>query len=272
MHFLEAGAGPPIVFLHGNPTSSELWRPVIPPVAPFGRCVAPDLIGMGRSAKPDVAYRFSDHARFLDGFIDALKLDDVVLVAHDWGVALAADLIARRPCLVRGFAFAEGRLEPVPGWSAFDEGGRALFQVFRTPGEGERLIIEENMMIEVILQAGTVRPLSPAELDAYRAPFRDPLSRRPLLQWTREIPIGGEPADVARTMAAAYAALRASPIPKLALFGAPGTLIGQDELERWLRELPDFSVRNVGTGGHFLPHDRAAEIGEALADWLRSLV
>ncbi len=198
MHALEAGSGSRVVFLHGNPTSSELWRGVIHQLASCCHCIAPDLIGMGQSSKPPIAYTFVDHARFLDAFLDALGLNEVVFVAHDWGVALALDVMARKPERVRGIAFMEGRVRPLPDWSAFDEGGRQLFQQFRREPDGTRLVINENMLIETILQAGTMRSLTPAEMDTFRAPYLEPEARRPLLQWTREIPVGNEPATTAK--------------------------------------------------------------------------
>ncbi|WP_210248905.1 haloalkane dehalogenase [Aureimonas leprariae] len=267
MHCLETGSGAPILFLHGNPTSSELWRNVMPWLADRGWCIAPDLIGMGRSSKPDIAYRFADHAAFLEGLIDSLNLDRMAIVTHDWGVALGADLVARHPDRVRAFAFMEGRLEPLPGWDAFDEGGRSLFRRFRTPGEGERLILVENMLVEVILQAGTERALTVDELDAYRAPYPDARSRLPLLQWTREIPVGGEPEDVAARMTAAFEALRASEMPKLALHASPGAVIGPGDVARWRACLPNFAARHVGAGRHFLPHDQPDAIGRTLREW-----
>jgi haloalkane dehalogenase len=268
MHYLEAGEGRPVVFLHGNPTSSELWRGVIPQVALAARCIAPDLIGMGLSAKPHLAYRFADHARFVGGFIDVLALNDLVLVTHDWGVALGADYFAKFPGRVRGIAMMEGRIDPMPSWRSFDSGGRKLFRAFRTPGRGECLVIEQNMLIEAILQAGTIRKLTDAELHAYRVPYLDPASRYPLLQWTREIPIAGDPPDVTRAMTAAKTALSSSEVPKLVIHGHPGIVVGEAEIERWRRDLPNLTVVDVGPGGHFLPHDRPDEIGQAIVTWL----
>lgn len=269
MHSLQAGSGPPVVLLHGNPTSSELWRGVMGDLATSCRCIAPDLIGMGRSSKPPIDYTFADHAAFLDAFFDALDLQAITLVAHDWGVALALDVMARQPVRVRGIAFMEGRVRPLQDWSAFDAAGRALFQRFRLEPDGTQLIVNENMLIDIILQAGTLRRLSDAEMDSYRSPYIEPAARRPLLQWTREIPVGGAPATTAARMGNGYAALRSSLVPKLALVASPGAVIDQAEIALWRGEVANLSVVDIGEGTHFLPLDRPREIAAALHVWMR---
>lgn len=270
IHFLEIGRGTPVVFLHGNPTSSELWRGVISHLASACRCIAPDLIGMGRSSKPAIAYAFVDHARFLETFLEVTDLDEVVFVGHDWGVALALDVLARHPQRVRGIALMEGRVRPLPDWLSFDSGGRELFKQFRSEPDGTRLVIEDNILIETILQAGTMRRLTQAELDVFREPYLDPKARQPLLQWTREIPIGNEPAVTATRMERGYNALQSSTIPKLALVAQPGAVIGIAEIERWQRDVPDMAVVDIGAGTHFVPLDRPTEIASALEQWLRA--
>jgi haloalkane dehalogenase len=269
IHAMEAGSGPLLLFLHGNPTSSELWRDVILNLASDYRCIAPDLIGMGQSSKPKIAYTFADHAQFLRAFLNALDLSQFILVAHDWGVALALDILVGHPESVRALAFMEGRVRPLPDWSAFDQGGREMFQQFRREPDGTRLVIENNMLIEMILQAGTMRSLTPAEMDTFRAPYIDPEARRPLLQWTREIPIGGEPALTAQRMERGYEALRASPIPKLAVVATPGAVIDKAETDLWRQEVPNLSLVDIGEGSHFLPLDRPREIAAALRLWIR---
>ena len=291
IRYVEAGAGRPVLFVHGNPTSSFLWRGVVPHVAPLGRCVAVDLVGMGGSDKPDVPYRFADHGAYFEGFVDALGLDDAVLddavlddvvlddavlddavlVAHDWGVSLGLDLFARRPGLFRAVAWMEGRLRPVPDWDAFDEGGRALFQEIRTPAGGRRLVIEENVFVEEILPAATGRALSAEELAAYRAPYREPSSRLPLLRWAEAIPVGGEPADVARVIDRYRAALVASAVPKLLVVGDPGELVGPAEVAWCRRELASLTIAEAGPSGHFVPEDQPAAVGRAVAEWLAGL-
>jgi haloalkane dehalogenase len=171
MSYVETGTGgPTVLFLHGNPTSSYIWRNIIPHVAPQARCIAPDLIGYGRSGKPDIAYRFLDHVRYLDAFLDALKLDELVLVAQDWGTALAFHYAARRPQSVIGLAFMEF-IQPTPTWDEFHQRpqARELFKAFRMPGQGEQLILEQNVFVERVVPNATVRKLSEDEMAAYPA-------------------------------------------------------------------------------------------------------
>jgi haloalkane dehalogenase len=193
MAYAEAGDGDAVVvFLHGNPTSSYLWRNVIPHVAGQARCLAPDLIGMGASGKPGIAYRFADHARYLDAWFDALGPDQVILVGHDWGGALGLDWAARHAGRVRGVALLETFLRPL-SWAEFRSA--AAFRALRAPGTGEKMVLEENWFIETRLRA-TDPGITDDDLAAYRAPYPDAASRRPLLQWPREVPLDGDPADV----------------------------------------------------------------------------
>jgi len=182
IHYRETGAGDPIVFLHGNPTSSYLWRNVIPRLESEGRCLAPDLIGMGASGKPDLEYRFVDHARYLDAWFDALDLRRVTLVVHDWGSALGFHWAARHPDRIAAIAFMEAIVKPLT-WAEWPEKARDVFRGFRTPKVGEKMIFEKNVFIENVLPGSIVRRLSPEEMDAYRAPFLDPASRRPVWRW-----------------------------------------------------------------------------------------
>src|SRR5437867_2360106 len=179
MAYVDEGSGDPIVFLHGNPTSSYLWRNVIPHVRSVGRCIAPDLIGMGRSDKPDIGYRFVDHARYIDGFLKALGLDRISFVVHDWGSALGFDWAMRHESRVRGLAFMEAILGPVPSWEQFPPQGREIFQKLRMPGVGETMVLDHNMFVEQLLPGLVVRSLSPAEMQHYRAPFVERATRKP---------------------------------------------------------------------------------------------
>jgi haloalkane dehalogenase len=178
IHYVETGSGQVVIFLHGNPTSSYLWRNVLEPVSEHGwRCVAPDLIGMGKSGRPDIDYRLADHVRYLDAFIEALGVDRFTLVGHDWGAVLALDLVRRRPGAIRGVAFLEGHIHPIARWEDLDDDSRDLFQRLRAPDLAEPLILKENFFIEKVLPSGVLRALTTEELDAYRAPFLDPLDR-----------------------------------------------------------------------------------------------
>ncbi|WP_067884346.1 haloalkane dehalogenase [Nocardia vaccinii] len=267
MNYTDTGEGKPVVFLHGNPTSSYLWRNVIPHVSGEVRALAPDLIGMGESGKPDIGYRFADHARYLDAWFDALGLDQVVLVGHDWGGALAMDRAARFPGRVRGIALVETFLRPL-SWAEMPSQGADLFRRFRSP-EGERMILQENMFIEFNLPFGA-KSLTPADLDVYRAPYPTPESRRPMLVWPREIPFDGEPADIAAVMDGYGRAMATSPqIPKLIMAVQDGVGLGANEAIDWAAAtFANVETVGIGSAGHHAPEDRPEEIGTAVARWL----
>lgn len=269
MRCVDGGAGQAVLFLHGNPTSSYLWRAVLPTVAAAGRrCIAADLIGMGGSGKPAIAYTLGEHIDYTDALLDALDLDDVVLVGHDWGVAISLELLRRYPDRVTGLAFMEGHLRPLAGWNDFDPGGRDIFRRLRTPGVGERMVLDENFLLDTLLPAGMVHPPSPADLAVYQRPYPDPTSRRPLLQWTREIPVGGEPAQSTAILARGWQNLATSQVPKLLVHAQPGAIVTRPVVRMCRDTLPNLTVHDVGAGLHFLPEDRPTEIGDALSSWL----
>lgn len=268
MHWEETGDGRPIVFLHGNPTSSYLWRAVTPEVQDFGRCLAPDLIGFGRSGKPDIGYRFADHAGYLAAWIDAVGLDEIVIVGHDWGGALGFDWAARHPDRIRGIAFMETIIKPLT-WNEWPVTARDIFQAFRRP-EGESLILDRNLFVEAVLPASIQRTLSDAEMDTYRAPFADREARRPTLVWPREIPIEGEPADVVARVQAYDEWLATTPgVPKLMLNFEPGAIFSPPVVA-WCREtIAGLEEEQTGRGIHFVQEDEGPAIGRAVATWLR---
>ncbi|MCB9588737.1 MAG: haloalkane dehalogenase [Polyangiaceae bacterium] len=268
---LDDGPGHTLVFLHGNPTSSYLWRNVIPWVRGSRRIVAPDLIGMGASGKPAIGYRFVDHARYLEHLLDALNLDRVVLITHDWGTALALDWWSRHPTRVRGIVISEGVLASFPTWAAFPQGGQATFRAFRAPGVGESLILDSNTFIEHSLPGAILRSLTAAELAAYRAPFPDRRSRLPLLVWPRELPIAGEPEDVVARLAALRHALVRSSVPKLLLTATPGALIREPFIDWCRSHLPNLEIHDLGQAIHYPQEDQPDAFGRALARWLNNL-
>lgn len=269
LSYREVGSGRPVVFLHGNPTSSHVWRNVLPLVASRGLCLAPDLIGMGRSGKPESPYRFHDHARYLDAWFSALDLRDVVVVGFDWGGVLALDWARRHPSRVRGAVVFETFLQPMR-WSDFPPQGAELFRALRTPGAGEAMVLEQNVFLEKSLGNGVKRQLAEADRAEYYAPFPDPASRRPMLQWPREIPIDGEPADVAAVIEENGRWLSASPaIPKLLLtFDGKGLSNAPAVVEWAQRTVQDLEVVPLGTAGHHAPEDAPEAIGGAIVDWL----
>jgi haloalkane dehalogenase len=273
MFYVTAGSNDPVVlFLHGNPTSSYIWRNIIPHVAPVARCIAPDLIGFGHSGKPDIAYRFADHVRYLDAFLDAIGIRDAIIVAQDWGTALAFHRAARVPQSIIGLAFMEF-IKPLPNWEAFHQRpqARELFQAFRTPGKGEKLILEDNVFIERVLPASILRTLSKEEMDAYRAPFPTRQSRRPILALPRELPIAGEPADVYAMSERDHAALRASTYPKLLFSGDPGALISPSAAKACATGLHNCRHIELGAGAHYLQEDHPHAIGQALRGWVAEI-
>jgi haloalkane dehalogenase len=274
MHYLEVGHGRPVLLLHGNPTSSHLWRHVLARAGDRSghRWIAPDLIGMGASGKPELTYDVADQIAYVDGLIDALDLSGLVLVGHDWGVTIALDQLRRRGGEVRGIGLMEGHLAPLSGWQDFDEGGRQLFQQLRTPGVGEEMVLESNFFIQVLLPAGLARSLSEAEMEEYRAPYPDPASRRPLLQWARQIPVGGEPETVHDVMAAGAEHLSRTAAPVLLVHADPGVLVTASTVARWKEKLPQLTVADVGgPAGHFLPEDRPDEVADTLIRWVDGL-
>jgi haloalkane dehalogenase len=272
MAYVEEGSGDPIVFLHGNPTSSYLWRNVIPHLRHLGRCLAPDLIGMGDSDPlPDPGpgrYRFVHHRHYLDGLLDALGVArDVTFVVHDWGSALGFDWANRHRDAVAGLAYMEALVRPVT-WAEWPEAARRVFQGLRSPA-GEEMVLERNVFVETILPGSIVRKLGEGEMAEYRRPFLEPGERRrPTLTWPREIPIDGEPADVTAIVTDYGAWLATSPVPKLFVNAEPGAILSgalREECRAW----PNQTEVTV-PGIHFVQEDSADEIGRAIAQWIES--
>ena len=271
MAYVDVGAGDPVVFLHGNPTSSYLWRNVIPHVEAVGRCLAPDLVGMGDSGRaPAGSYRFVDHARYLDAWFAAIvPARPVTLVVHDWGSALGFDWARRHPARVRGVVYMEALVRPVT-WDEWPEPARKIFQAMRSPG-GEEMVLQKNVFVERILPASVLRGLTEAEMTVYRRPFLEPgESRRPTLTWPRQIPIDGEPADVV-AIVDAYAQwlAAADALPKLFVNADPGVILTGPQRE-FCRQWPNQREVTV-RGSHFIQEDSPHEIGEAVAAFVGRL-
>ncbi len=273
MACFEQGSGEAIVFLHGNPTSSFLWRDIIPHVVEQGRCIAPDLIGMGDSGKlpqsgPE-SYRFVEHRQYLDALLEQLDIgDQVVLVIHDWGSALGFDWARRHPERVRGICYMEAIVCPL-AWAQWPEAARAVFQGFRSAA-GEEMALAKNVFVERVLPGSVLRKLSEAEMAEYRRPFLEPgEGRRPTLTWPRQIPLEDEPADVTRIVEDYARHLAESDVPKLLVNADPGAILIGEQLQfcRTWRNQTEVQVR----GSHFVQEDSADEIGRALRDWLAAL-
>jgi len=275
MAYVESGTGRPIVLLHGNPTSSYLWRSVLPAVVGLGRCIVPDLIGMGDSDKLGAddpgRYTFGCHREFLDALLEVLGVGgDVVLVVHDWGSALGFDWARRHPGRVRAIAYMEALVRPIARWVEWPANARSIFQRLRSEA-GEELILERNVFVERILPASVLHPLTEQDLGEYRRPFAARgEGRLPTLIWPRQIPIAGQPADVHQACAA-YAAWLASltGLPKLFINAEPGSIL-TGAVRDFCRSWPDQAEVTV-PGIHFIQEDSGAEIGRAIAAWLRQL-
>ncbi|HIF08753.1 MAG TPA: haloalkane dehalogenase [Sneathiellales bacterium] len=273
MAYVDTGSGEPIVFLHGNPTSSYLWRNIIPHLEGLGRCIAPDLIGMGDSSKlapsgPD-RYTFVEHRGYLDALLESIGVtENVTLVIHDWGSALGFDWANRHRGSVRGIAYMEAVVQTLT-WDMFPEGGRGVFQAFRSPG-GDEMVLEKNIFVERVLPASVIRDLTDDEMAAYRAPFAETgESRRPTLTWPRQIPIEGKPADVCQIVDDFGAWLAQSDVPKLFINADPGSLLigAQREFCRTWPNQQEITVK----GNHFVQEDSPDEIGAAVAAFVKGL-
>jgi haloalkane dehalogenase len=267
--YVDVGQGDPIVLLHGNPTWSYLWRNIIPHVSHLGRCLAPDLVGMGQSGKsPGGAYRFADHARYLDAWFDALNLKkNVFLVLHDWGSALGFHRARRHPDQVQAIAYMEALVEP-RRWEDFPNGRDAMFRALRSD-KGEHMVLDENFFLEVVLPKSIIRKLTEEEMDNYRAPFKKREARLPTLIWPRELPIDGEPADVVAAVHEYSDWLATSKLPKLFIAAEPGALL-VGRAREFCRTWPN--QREVTVKGiHYVQEDSPTEIGLALRDFVRYL-
>ena len=272
MAYVETGSGRPIVFQHGNPTSSYLWRNIAPQLADLGRCIAIDLIGMGDSDKlPESGpqrYRFAEHSHFLDGAFATLGIErDIVFVLHDWGAALGFDWMRRHPHATAGVAHMEGIVKPLR-WDDWPAAATDIFKAFRSPA-GDDLVLERNVFVENILPQSILRKLSDEEMDAYRAPFRQPgEDRRPTLSWPRQIPLANQPADVCALVEAYGAYLKHTTMPKLFISATPGMIMNGAPAV-FARSLPNTTEVNV-RGLHFIQEDSPDEIAAALRTWIKS--
>ena len=273
MAYVEVGSGDPIVFLHGNPTSSYLWRNIIPHLSDLGRCIAPDLIGMGDSEPVDDSgpdsYRFVEHRKYLDELLNQLDLgNNVTLVIHDWGSGLGFDWANRHRDRIEGIAYMEAIVQPVT-WDAWPEAARGIFEAMRSPA-GETIVIEKNTFVERILPSSILRDLTEEEMAVYRAPYVHPGERRrPTLTWPRQIPIEGEPADVFEIVSGYGEWLETSDVPKLFINADPGSILTGPTRD-YCRTWPNQTEVTV-PGIHFIQEDSPNEIGSAIRDWYQRL-
>ena len=273
MAYVESGSGRPIVLLHGNPTSSYLWRDVIPELEAHGRCIAPDLIGMGDSDKLDgegpMRYSFDTHYEYLKNFLSALGVtEDVILVLHDWGSALGFSWAEKHREAIAGIAYMEAIVRPLRDWDEFNKDATPVFKGFRSDA-GEDMVLKKNVFIEKVLRGSVLRELSEEEMDEYRRPFPQEQDRWPMLDWPRQLPIAGEPADVTNKVAHYANWLSGSQRPKLFINADPGAILvgaAREYCRRW----PNQKEVTVA-GSHFIQEDSGVIIGKAIARWLKDI-
>lgn len=272
MHVVDTGgAGPILVFLHGNPTSSYLWRHVTDRLAGQFRCVAVDLIGMGGSGKPDLDYTWDDHRRFLTAALDQVFSPPggpLWVVGHDWGVGLGLEYARTHPDRIAGVAMMEGHLRPLASWDDFDEHGRELFRQLRDPATGKRMVEDDNLFLTTVLPAGVHRTLTAEELQPYLEPFPTPESRRPIWRWVTQMPVAGTPADVRAVLADNFAWLTRSTLPRLLMWATPGAVISPEAARELQDAAPGLELGYVGEGLHFLPEDQPQNIANAISCWV----
>ena len=270
--YVEMGEGDPIIFQHGNPTSSYLWRNILPQLQRLGRCIAMDLIGMGDSEKLEdegnMTYSYNTHKKYFDGFLDAIGVEsNATLVIHDWGSALGFDWANDYPEKVKAICYMEGIVQSME-WEDWNEDAKGIFQGFRSPA-GEEMILEKNLFIEAVLPGSILRKLSDAEMNEYRRPFNDKKSRRPTLDWPRQIPLENDPPEICKIVDSYSQWMAENNIPKLFINGEPGAiLIGkQREFCRTWKNQKEVTVK----GSHFIQEDSPNEIGNAIFDWLKGI-
>lgn len=268
MHYIEQGEGQTFLFLHGNPTWSYLWRNIIPPVSEIGRSVAPDLVGFGKSARPDMGYTFLEHYRYVEGFIEKMRLKDLILVIHDWGGALGFYYALNHPENVKGIAFMETFPFSV-SWSEFPAGFGLGFRLFRTPIIGQFLIMRMNVFVNQVLPAAIHGKLSKEIHARYKEPFPTVKSRFPVYVWPNELPIDDRQGETYREIKRVEAALPDFGFPMLLFSATPGGLVPAERVEWFKQTIKDLTVKDIGLGIHFLQEDNPAGIASGIVEWAR---
>lgn len=271
IHYLEAGQGDPILFIHGMPTSSHLWRKIIPFLSDRARCIAPDLIGMGKSDKPDIEYRIFDHIRYIEKFIEKLELKNITLVLHGWGSVVGFDIASRHPDKIKGLAFYEAYIRPEDDWKMLSLPVQQFASLLSPPGASYRAVVEQNYLIEKLLPSGIIQPLLEEDMEAYRAPFPTPESRKPLWQYVQDLPLGNGPEDVVELIRTYSKWLCQTPIPKLMFYAVPGFMTTMDAVQ-WARtHLKNLTLESVEDGLHFVQEVYPELFGMKLQEWCGNL-
>ncbi len=254
------------LFLHGNPTSSFLWRNIIPSLTSTGRCIAPDLIGFGKSGKPDIAYTFQDHYQYIEEFVEKLKLKNIVLVVHDWGGAIGFHYASQNPENIKGIVFMETFCKPIE-WNGLDPLARWLFRKFRDPVKGQKWNGRYNIFLRLILPFSINRKLSKFEKKTYNEPFKSLDSRKPVIKFPQELPFKGDNSRNERIATMYYQWLQQTELPKLLLYAKPGVQIKNKEIELYKSKFPNLTTRYIGAGKHFIQEDQPENIGKEIQKW-----
>jgi haloalkane dehalogenase len=270
MHYVDVGKGDPILFLHGQPTSSYLWRNIIPHLQTNGRCIAPDLIGMGKSDKPDIDYIFEDHFDYLEKFIEKLDLKNITLVLHDWGSGLGFHYANNHRDNIKGIAFMEAIIKPML-WKEFPADYKIAFKMMRTPFLGWLMLSVANMFLKKVVPSSIVRKLSKEEFEYYLEPYPTIASRKPVRVWPTQIPINGKPKNMQEIIGAYNRWLTESDIPKLCLYAQPGGLITEESVKYIEASFPNTKLVPIGKGIHFIQEDNPHLIGQEIAQWFQEI-
>jgi len=266
IHYIDQGSGDPILFLHGNPTYSFIWRNIIPPLSKHARCIAPDMIGMGNSDKPRINYNFDEHYNYISSFIKELQLSKITLVLHDWGSAIGFLYAMNNQKEIKAIAFMESIIKPW-NWKNLKWNHRLGFGLLRTPIFGEFMVYGLNAFITLFLPQLIYRRLQKAEMQAYKAPFKKIRNRKPMLQWPREIPINGKPQKTSAIVHKYNNFLQNTDIPKLLFYGSPGAIIRKEDVNWCKKNLKNMESYYLGKGFHFLQEDYPELIAEKLREW-----
>lgn len=271
MHYYDVGDGDPILFLHGIPTSAYVWRHIIPVLSSQGRCIAPDLIGMGESDKPNIDYRVFDHIKYIDGFIDALKLKNITLVLHGWGSIMGLDYARRHEKNIKAIAFYEAHLKPITDWNELSLPVQQFATLLKREGASYRAVVEQNYLIEKMLPRSAIRHLTDEEMVHYRAPFLTPESRKPLWQYVNDLPLGSGPDDVVKLIKQYSSWLQKTKIPKLMLYAVPGFMTTIDDVQ-WAKDhLSNIDIVALEDALHLAQESIPEQFNNALVNWYESL-
>ena len=270
MHYVDVGEGDTILFLHGQPTSSYLWRNIIPHLQHNARCIAPDLIGMGKSDKPDLAYTFEDHYSYLESFIEKLNLKNITLVIHDWGSGLGFHYANNHRANIKGIAFMEAMIKHMT-WEDFPKNYHIVFRMIRAPFIGWLMLSVANMFLKKMVPDSMIRKLSKEEFDHYLKPYPTIASRKPVRVWPQQLPISGKPRHIHDLIVAYITWLKDSDIPKLCLYVHPGAIITEKDVEYIRNSIPNTKMVDVGEGIHFIQEDNPHLIGQEIAKWFQEI-